>query len=131
MIAVCGAICQCSCGMVPAVLNVLPTNRVIIGSQPVASVMDFVPMLNIATFVMCSSLANPTVATATAAATAAALGVFTLVPMPCVPAISSPWIPTKPTVLLNSGSVVCSGNTCICAFGGAISINMPGQFTVT
>ncbi|MDR0744720.1 MAG: DUF4280 domain-containing protein [Holosporales bacterium] len=124
MIAVCGANCQCSFGATPAPLTILPTNGVLIGGMPAACVTDFVPMLNIAIFGMCMSLANPMVA----AATAAAFGVLT--PMPCLPAIAAPWIPTKPTVLLTTGPVACVGNTCICSFGGVITINVPGQFTV-
>jgi hypothetical protein len=36
--------------------------------QPAAMIMDFAPMQNILTFEMCSSIANPQVAAATAAA---------------------------------------------------------------
>ncbi len=85
---VCGtATLQCSFGAAPAVLNVLPVNRLLTGGMPAANIMDHIPLVNITTFGMCMSLANPTVA----AATAAALGVLT--PMPCIPATAAPWIP--------------------------------------
>src|SRR3546814_19712014 len=66
--------------------------------------MDHVPMLNIMPFGMCTSLANPTVASATSAA----MGVLT--PMPCIPATTSPWVPGAPTVL--EGNLPTLGNTC-------------------
>ena len=78
---------MCSFGLAPSVLNVLPINRVTVEGRPAANIMDHQPILNIPPFGMCTSLANPTVA----AATAAALG--TLTPMPCVPVTVAPWVP--------------------------------------
>ena len=72
-IAVCaGAMTQCSFGVAPAALNVLPVKRLLSGGPPMANILDNVPMVNILPFGMCTSLANPMVA----AATAAALGVL-------------------------------------------------------
>ena len=76
-----GAFLTCSFGAAPSVLNVLPAARVM-SSQALASIMDSISMVNIMPFGMCSSLANPNVASATAAA----LGVLT--PMPCIPVIA-------------------------------------------
>ena len=90
-----GTVLQCSFGMAPSVLNVLPTARVI-SSMPMASIADCVPLVNIMPFGMCSSMANPTVA----AATAAAMGALT--PMPCIPLIAGTWMPGSPTVLVLS-----------------------------
>ena len=91
-----GAMCQCTFGMAPSTLLVTPENKVLTSNMPAATIMDNVPMKNIMPFDMCSSMANPTVA----AATAAALGVLT--PMPCVPVIAAPWAPGCPTVLIAS-----------------------------
>src|SRR5882724_4122790 len=91
-----GAMCACSFGVAPSALSVLPKNKTNAGSVPAANIMDNIPMTNIMPFGMCSSLANPTVASATTAA----LGVLT--PMPCVPMTSAPWIPGSPTVLLRN-----------------------------
>src|SRR5262245_60117918 len=88
-----GAMLQCSFGAVPSSLVVLPTNQVLTGT-PAAPIMDHQPIVSVPPFGLCSSLANPVVA----AATAAALGVLT--PMPCVPMTTSPWIVGAPTVLL-------------------------------
>ena len=82
-----GATMICSFGAAPSTLIVLPVNQVMTSSQPAATIMDHVPMVNIAPFGMCLSVANPTVA----AATSAALGVLT--PMPCIPNTPAPWTP--------------------------------------
>ena len=78
------AVLTCTFGMTPSMMMVLPVNRVF-QTMPVANIMDNKPFVNILPFGMCTSLANPMVA----AATAAALGV--LVPMPCIPATVAPW----------------------------------------
>ena len=62
-----GANLQCSFGVAPGVLTVLPVNRVMTGA-PAANIMDHIPMVNIAPFGMCNCPANPMVAAATAAA---------------------------------------------------------------
>jgi hypothetical protein len=123
--AVCmGAMTQCSFGVAPSSLMVLPVNRTMCGGPPQANIMDFAPMVNVLPFGMCQSPANPMVA----AATAAALGVLT--PMPCIPVPAGPWIPGSPTVLV--GNMPALNNSCklMCSWGGVISINVPGQFTV-
>ena len=119
-----GAVLQCSFGAAPGALQVLPTNRVMANSAPAATIMDHVPIVNIPSFGMCSSPANPTVA----AATAAALGVLT--PMPCVPATVAPWLPGVPTVLV--GALPAVNNPCklMCLWAGVIQVAAPGQFTV-
>ena len=123
--AVCmGAMCACSFGAAPSSLVITPENKTITGAIPMATIMDNVPMKNIMPFGMCSSLGNPQVA----AATAAALGVLT--PMPCVPVIPAPWVPGSPTVLI--GNKPALNNTCklTCAWGGIIQITNPGTTTV-
>jgi hypothetical protein len=123
-LAVCGgALLQCTFGLAPSVLNVLPVNRVIT-SMPLANIMDNKPMANIAPFGMCNSLANPTVA----AATAAALGVLT--PMPCVPLTAAPWAPGSPTILIGNLPALTDACKCVCGWGGIISINFAGQTTI-
>lgn len=118
-----GAMLQCSFGVAPSSLVVLPTNKVM-GMTPAANIMDNVPILNIPPFGMCSSPANPTVA----AATAAALGVLT--PMPCVPATAAPWAPGCPTVLVGNMPALESNSKCMCSWGGVIQVVTPGQFKV-
>lgn len=124
-IAVCaGATLQCTFGVAPGTLVVLPTNRVLSGGPPMANVLDNKPLVNILPFGMCTSLANPMVA----AATAAALGVLT--PMPCIPATTAPWMPGSPTVLVAGAPALTDSSMCMCAYAGVIKPIVPGQFTV-
>ena len=122
MQVVSGAMMTCSFGAAPSTLTVLPVNRTMVGGPPAANIMDFAPMVNILPFGMCSSLANPTVA----AATAAALGVLT--PMPCLPMTVAPWVVGAPTVLIGNMPALNDSSKCMCAWAGVISISMPGQF---
>lgn len=117
-----GANMQCSFGAAPSVLLVLPKNRVMT-SMPFANIMDNIPFVNIPPFGMCSSMANPVVA----AATAAKLGVMT--PMPCTPVIPGPWVPGCPTVLVGNMPALNNSSKLMCAYGGVIQILAPGQFT--
>ncbi|MDR0695530.1 MAG: DUF4280 domain-containing protein [Holosporales bacterium] len=123
-LAVSGAICMCSFGTIPTPLTVVPKGLMMACGLPIATVTDCIPMVNIAPFGMCNAPSNPSVA----AATAAAAGVFT--PMPCVPAVTAPWAPTKPNMLSTAGPVVCGGDRCMCSWCGIISITNPGQVTV-
>jgi hypothetical protein len=91
---------------------------------PDANIMDNKPMMNILPFGMCQSMANPMVA----AATAAAMGA--LVPMPCIPMTTAPWMPGSPTVLLAKMPSLNNSSKLMCMWGGVIGINMAGQFTV-
>lgn len=118
-----GATLTCSFGMAPSALTVLPVARVM-SKMPMASIMDQVPMVNILPFGMCSSLANPTVASATAAA----LGVLT--PMPCIPVTTAPWTPGSPTVTVGGKPCLNNSSQCMCVYGGIIQIQNPGTTDV-
>ena len=118
-----GAMMMCSFGAAPSSLVVLPANQTFTGT-PAATIMDNKPIVNIPPFGMCSSIANPVVATATTAA----LGVLT--PMPCVPATVAPWTPGAPTVLIGNMPALDSNSKLMCNWGGVIQITNPGQTTV-
>lgn len=118
-----GAMLQCTFGVAPSSLMVLPVNKVMTSYVPAANIMDNKPMVNIMPFGMCTSPSNPTVA----AATAAALGVLT--PMPCVPLTVAPWAPGAATVLLANMPALDDVSKLNCTWGGVISVSMPGQMT--
>ena len=115
---------MCSFGAAPGVLTIL-SPKTSAGPMPAATIMDFQPFVNIGPFSLCSSLANPAVASATAAA----LGVLT--PMPCTPMPIGPWQPGSPTVHVEGKPALTNLSTCQCAYGGVITISVPGQGTVT
>lgn len=115
-----GAMIRCSFGAAPATLTALPLSRVQGGGAPPATVADARPLVNIPTFGTCTSLANPIVA----AATAAALGALT--PMPCIPATGTPWVPGSPTVILGGQAALSNTSTCRCAYGGVVAVVLPG-----
>jgi uncharacterized Zn-binding protein involved in type VI secretion len=87
-----GALLQCSFGLAPTTLNILPMSRVTIEGRPAAAIADMVPMVNIPPFGMCSSIAKTTIG-------------------------------GKPALV--------SGSTCVCSFGGVITITMPGALRTT
>jgi hypothetical protein len=118
-----GAMMMCTFGAAPSTLTVLPIGKVMVGGPPGANIMDNKPMVNVAPFAVCMSIANPTVA----AATAAALGVLT--PMPCIPNTAAPWVVGAPTVMLANMPALNNSSSLICNWGGVIKVTVPGQFT--
>lgn len=120
-----GASLRCSFGELPATLVTTPKAPPVTAGMMAATIMDFAPIENIPTFGMCQTVTNPVVA----AATAAKAGAFT--PAPCVPATVAPWAPGAPTVLIDDVPALSSDSTCECAYGGVITVEDPGQVTVT
>jgi len=119
-----GAMLQCSFGMAPSSLMVVIPLRPKCGNMLMGTIMDIVPMANIMPFGMCQSMANPTVASATAAA----LGVLT--PMPCVPVITAPWAPPGQVKIMGQPALINNAK-CMCAWGGQISVTNPSGSMMT
>ena len=115
-----GALLQCSFGMAPSSFMVVDPMRPKVQNKPTGNILDNKPMVNIMPFGMCQSMANPTVASATAAAA----GVLT--PMPCIPVIAAPWTPGGKPMISNSPALI-DNCKCICNGGGQISVSMPGN----
>ena len=116
-----GATLECPFGSAKSKLMVLPINRVLTGGKPKANIGDAIPFLNILPFGTCKSMANPTVA----AATAAAQGV--LQQMPCTP-VCAMWMGGKINVLVGFLPALMDNCTLMCTFGaGMIKITNSGQ----
>jgi hypothetical protein len=114
-------------GSSPSTLSVPPTNETYGGSNPVATVHDMKPGVNLAPFGMCQSPLNPQVA----AATSAAAGVLT--PQPCVPAAAGPWTPGSQSVAITGPAgpaVLNDACQCLCQWGGRIQVQSAGQTEV-
>jgi hypothetical protein len=122
-LVVMGAMTQCTMGLAPCSMIVLPANKVSGSMVPAANIMDQ-KIVNLPTFGMCKSPSNPTVASATAAAA----GVLT--PMPCVPVIAAPWSPGAAKTKIGNMAALDSSSTCTCNWGGTISVTSPGQGTI-
>ena len=119
-----GAMLQCTFGLAPCTLVVIVPTRPKCMNMLMAVTTDF-SITNIPTFGMCQSLSNPTVASATSAA----MGVLT--PMPCVPVITAPWSPGSSQVKVGGIPALTNNSTCMCSYGGSISITSPGNTMVT
>ena len=118
-----GAICTCSFGAVPCPITVNSQQSVFTSNMIVATIFDNTPA-NIATFGMCSSMANPAVSTATTAA----LGVLT--PQPCTPMIQTNWVMGSNRVLIENKPALLQNSRLMCMWGGMIQITQPAQQTV-
>lgn len=116
-----GATLSCPFGAAPALFSALPAPRVMIGTMPAGVMTDMAPAVNLPPFGLCSSLSNPAVASATAAAMGA------LTPMPCVPVPTGPWLNPVPDVLVGGQPAISGGSRLMCAWGGQISVQFAGQ----
>jgi hypothetical protein len=116
-----GAQLKCDQGTAPASLTILPVKLTEALTKPIATVLDFVPTVNIAPFGMCRTQANPQVA----AATAAAQGVLT--PQPCLPVTTAPWSPGAKVATVREDKVLTDDSKCKCAWTGTIEITDPGS----
>jgi hypothetical protein len=114
-----GAKLMCTMGAAPATMIVPPAKRVMVENMPVANIMDNT-VANLTTFGTCLSLMNP----ATASLTAAALGVLT--PGPCIPVVPAPWTPANPMSMIGGMPAINQTSTCVCAYGGMITIVQAG-----
>lgn len=108
-----GATAMCTFGAAPAVVNATSQMTVQAGGLSTGTIQDCQPT-NLF-FGMCTSPTNPAVA--------AAMGS----PMPCTLQPAGTWIPVKPMVLVNGKPCLTSDCKLTCAYGGFISITMPGQ----
>lgn len=113
---------MCTFGLAPSTFVATP-KTVNTSFLTAGNIMDHKPIANIPPFGACTSLANPTVASATAAA----LGVLT--PMPCIPNTPAPWVPGSPTVMLCNSPALNNTSKLMCVWAGVISFTTPGQFT--
>jgi len=119
-----GSQLQCTMGLTPAPFTVLPDKKVLGKFLPLATIDCNKPMLNIMTFGMCKSPANPTVA----AIIASSLGSVTQAP--CIPCTTAPWIPSCVKVMVGNMPVITQPDKLLCMYGGSISALSSSQMCV-
>ena len=125
IVAVTGAQCMCTFGTTPCNLQVTSQTTCLTEGKMIATIKDMQPNVNLMPFGMCTSLANPAVASATAAA----LGVLT--PQPCTMVPAGTWTPTAPKVMACGAPCLTNEATLMCGLGaGTIKIIVPGQTKV-
>lgn len=118
--AVAGAALSCAMGSADSKLVVIP-HGVQVGGKDKANIGDFAPFVNVMPFGTCKSMANPAVASATAAA----MGVLTQ--MPCTP-VCAMWMGGKPDVLVQGLPALMKGDKTVCSLGaGMIEVKDSGQ----
>lgn len=115
-----GATLSCNQGDATSIYEVLPQRGVFLDGKPLAAISDTKPMINIKPFGMCKSMANPTVAVATAANRGK------LQKMPCVPNTIGIWTDGA-NHFLSSEKIPCESSKCKCAYAGEISIKDLGR----
>lgn len=115
-----------SCAFGTLTSNFIATSNpmVMADNMPVGTIDDGQAVVNIPPFGLCTTLSNPQVASATAAA----LGVLT--PQPCIPQTKA-WIPSGMTVLSGGKPCLTQECQCMCLYGGTITAVNPAQKKVT
>lgn len=116
-----GASLKCSFGSTPATFSASGTE---VDATTAAGVITDVSASNVPGFGMCSSMSNPQVAAATAAASG------TLTPQPCVPVLT-PWTPGASEVTIGEVAALDDSSQCSCSWGGVITVDSAGQTSVT
>lgn len=115
------------CSMGPGgMFNISAMGNVMIENKPILTTKDTVPFMNVSPAgVMCQSMANPMVASATAAA----MGVLT--PQPCVPNFVGMWLPGTINCKCKFMGLVDSSCSLMCAYAGKLSITFAGATRTT
>jgi hypothetical protein len=116
-----GATLKCSFGDSDSMLDIPQGHNIFINKVPQANVMDYMPNVNIKPFGQCSSLANPTVAAATA------VNYGKLQKMPCVPITVAPWAGAQTGLLLADFPALLKSSKLLCIWCGQITIDKDGQ----
>lgn len=120
-IVVTGASLQCSMGTTPATFSASGTQ---VTAGAAAGVVTDFSTSNVPTFGMCQSLANPQVASATAAAQGA------LTPQPCQPVLA-PWTPGASQATVGQVAALDDSSQCMCSWGGTVTVSSAGQTSAT
>jgi hypothetical protein len=114
-----GAKLKCSFGSGPKDMMVLPLGKTMNGKvNPIATQMDFIPMLNIPAFGQCKSPANPM-----NWKMAGPVPVF--VPSSCIPIPLMPWSPVSKKLKIGGNPAMLATSKTMCVWAGSITVDKP------
>lgn len=116
-----GAVVHCSCGSQSGLFRAPADRNIQINKKTQGNILDFQPQTNISSFGLCSNLSNPQVISANKGNNG------DLIPQPCCPSISMPWINGKNNVYVGQAQALMSCSTNMCMWGGSISFTTDGQ----
>ncbi len=115
MLVVHGAMLKCSYGQGGPVPLAVLRPEVTAGGQPVATVADAEPLVNIPSFGVCVSPTNPE------------MNPPLVMTPPCVPVVVGGWEPGSPSVLVGELPALTQASSCECSWAGVIQIVDAGQ----
>ncbi|AKG35292.1 DUF4280 domain-containing protein [Paenibacillus durus] len=116
-----GAVMQCSYGSQPGEFKTAAGRNIRINQKAQGNIRDFEAHINISSFGMCSSKYNPIVIEANKG------NHQQLIPQPCQPSITLPWMNGKNDVYVNQSPALLICSTNICMWHGNISFTADGQ----
>ncbi len=115
-----GAKLKCSFGAGAKDMVVLPIGMGMTGNtKPLATEMDFIPMLNIPAFGTCKSPANPM-----NWKMAGPVPVFA--PSSCIPIPVMPWSPVAKKLKIGGKAAMLESSKTMCVWAGNITVDNPG-----
>ena len=119
-----GAKLKCVFGAGPKDMLVLPLAMTFNAtSKPIATQMDFIPMLNVPAFGTCKSPANPM--------NWKMIGpVPVFVPSSCIPIPIMPWSPVAKKLKLRGFPAMLATSKTMCIWMGSITVDKPGVTNV-
>ncbi|MDU8672558.1 DUF4280 domain-containing protein [Paenibacillus polymyxa] len=116
-----GAVVHCSCGSQSGVFRAAADRNIQINHKAQGNILDFQPHTNISSFGLCSSSSNPQVVSANKGNNSG------LIPQPCRPSISMPWMNGKNNVYVGQAQALLSCSTNMCMWCGNIFFTTDGQ----
>ncbi len=110
-----GATLQCSFGTAPSTFAASGAD---VSATAAAGVVTDISPSNVPPFALCTSAANPAVASASGT------------PQPCVPVLT-PWTPGAGRVTIGGTPALDDSSQCQCAWGGVVTVASPEQSAVS
>jgi hypothetical protein len=119
-----GAKLKCSFGSGSKDMMVLPIGMAMTAkTKPMATQMDFIPMLNIPAFGNCKSPANPM-----NWKMVGPVPVFT--PSSCIPIPVMPWSPVAKKLKIRGNPALLANSKTMCVWAGSITVDKPGVTSI-